>query len=291
MSAWAIRDSLPWPINKAPRGIGASLWVLAGLVCIGCQTSFRCETVVSADGKVERAIYQPNERTPNAAKDPKKWTQVKRAPTPRELDNVGWPSSLKEIDSIPARMGQPYFAAWGTFGSPREIPDHVDFMDEKLPDGPHARLVRDWTVTDCVFVTEYRWRETLTDIVTWDGMHQARKELLDLVIVLWHDGFVDSVGRDYDDADFVHWLETEGRTWAGEMLDLVFIHCVVHKGPDAHASLPRASQERRSIGGTEESARMDHAAKERPAGRAGAPPRALSFRPFMEKSACASVRG
>ena len=118
------------------------VWVFAGLVAVGCQTSYRCETVVSADGKVERAVYQPEERTPDVAKDPTKWKEVRRAPTPSELDNVGWPSSIKQIYSTPPRIGQSYFLAWGSFGSPKEIPDHLIFLQKELPDGPQSRLAR-----------------------------------------------------------------------------------------------------------------------------------------------------
>jgi hypothetical protein len=224
-------------INETSRRFGASLCVFAGLVCLGCQNSYRCETVVGADGKVERAIYQPDDRTPDTAKDSKKWTQVKRAPTPSELDKVGWPSSIKEIYSTPSMIGQSYLAAWGTFASPKDIPDHLVFVDEKFPGDPQSRLVRDWVATDYVFATEYHWRETLTDVVTWDGMHQAQKEFLDLAIGLWHDAFVESVGTDYDDAEFVRWLDAEGRTWLGELLDFAFIHFSANKGSAARAAL------------------------------------------------------
>jgi hypothetical protein len=218
--------------TSAPR-----LWVFAGLVCLGCQNSYRCETVVGANGKVERAIYQPDDQTPDAVKDPKKWMQIKRAPTPSELDKVGWPSSIKEIYSTPSRIGQSYFAAWGTFASPKGIPDHLVFLDKKFSNDPQSRLVRDWIVTDYVFATEYHWRETLTDVVTWDGMHRAQKELIDLAIGLWHDAFVESVGTDYDDTEFVRWLDAEGRTWVSEMLDFAFIHCSANKGFAARAAL------------------------------------------------------
>ncbi len=97
--------------------------------------------------------------------------------------------------------------------------------------------LREWIVTDYVFVAEYYWRETLTDVVTWNGMHQARKELVNLAIGLWHDAFLELAGADYDDGEFMRWLETDGRAWLNEMLDFAFIHCAAHKGPAAQATL------------------------------------------------------
>src|SRR5438874_2000432 len=79
-----------------------------------------------------------------------------------------------------------------------------------------GRLTVDYSRTDYVFVTEHRWRETLTDTVTLRDMHQACGELTDLAIDVGREILQEALGPDYDVADLVKWFQSEGRNWFRE---------------------------------------------------------------------------
>src|SRR5687767_4423973 len=99
-----------------------SFWLgaVVGLpLLLGCgEQHFRAETVWRADGRVERAVYQPAQFFPEAARSG--WAQIQPAgETPAD-------AFVGRISDVPAAAGDaPYFAASGTFLSPAQIPDHV----------------------------------------------------------------------------------------------------------------------------------------------------------------------
>ena len=90
-----------------------------------------------------------------------------------------WPR--RPIREIPTTQEHPkdtaYWIAGGHFKAANEIPDHVVFKLRKEYGVPAGKLERQYTRNDAVFVVEHRWRETLTDVVTLDGMRKAREEL------------------------------------------------------------------------------------------------------------------
>ena len=54
----------------------AGLFLLAA-VSGGCSEDYyRAETVLHADGSIERAVYQPIDHTPEAARQAKNWDHV-----------------------------------------------------------------------------------------------------------------------------------------------------------------------------------------------------------------------
>ncbi len=193
---------------------------VAMLLCVvaGCgQKLYRAETELSADGQVRRAIYQPIEDTPIEALAPAVWTGVTYA---AEIAPDAWGGPIDQLPIAQRDKDTPYFAAWGTFPSPARLPStYVKLAPRGLPDG---KLVVDYLQTDHVFVTEYDWRETLTDIVTLDDMHRSRRQFLDVVIPLVRKCLETALGPEYDVENLVSWFDTTGSDWFVELTDAFF---------------------------------------------------------------------
>jgi hypothetical protein len=205
--------------------------LLAAPLLTGCPSVYPSETVLHADGSIERAIYQEAKETPTEAKNPGLWKQTTFATTPDNLEKQGL---LGPISHLPIRGNAkdlPYFAAWGDFKSIKDLPEHVVF---KAPEGsglPNGKLARSYTRNDYVFVVEHRWRETLTDIVTLAGMCRARGELADLLIGVVSDTLDEALGNEYDTTALTQALRGEGKEWFAELTDFLFMHCATHKRP------------------------------------------------------------
>src|SRR5262249_28050034 len=101
----------------------------------------------------------------------------------------------------------------------------------------NGRLVRQATRKDYVFAIEYRWSETLTDLVTQEGMRNARAELADFLLGVAADTFEEAVGNDYDGSALFNQLRTEGKPWLAESTDFAFLYCATHKGKATRAGL------------------------------------------------------
>jgi len=193
-------------------------WVLLASCVCGCKAKiFRAETTLHADGSVSRAVYQPTVETPEAARAATKWqgsTYAARVP------HDEWRGVIAELPSAPANKDNDYFAAWGQFGDVSQLPNSAVFdAPEGVQDGT---LERQYERTDFVLVTEHRWRETLTDVVTLDDMHQARHELAELVIPLAEKFLKQAYGDDHDIQPLVDWMHQEGRPLFNELTDAYF---------------------------------------------------------------------
>ncbi|MBI5761679.1 MAG: hypothetical protein HZA46_24480 [Planctomycetales bacterium] len=202
---------------------------LAVCCLAGCgREVFRAETKLEANGRVTRAIFQPKGETPESVRKPGVWSGGMTYSVERPAEP--WGSPISSLPPLPE--GQlPYFAAWGTFDSVAKLPEHyVVKAGSGLPDG---KLVRKYETKDYGFVTEHLWRETLTDIVTIDDMHQARDELTRLLIDTGDDILRETFGNEYDFTDLAHWFDTEGRTWVAEILDVFFHSAGRTKGDKA----------------------------------------------------------
>jgi hypothetical protein len=204
--------------------------LLVSLLAAGCQTAFRAETTLYPDGHLERAIYQRAADVPEVVKLPTLWKQTTFAPNPDTLERQGWSSTIDQLPIHPADKDYDYFAAWGSFTSARELPEHVFFVAPENSDLSPGRLVREHQRNDYVFAVEHRWRETLTDIVSEDDMRKARDELADFLIGVAANTFEEAVGPEYDAARLIRWLRTEGKPWWVELTDFAFLHCATHKG-------------------------------------------------------------
>jgi hypothetical protein len=236
-------------MNRAPILLLSAAAALCA-ACTGCGGAYRAETVLHADGSIDRAIYQPYAHTPEAARRPGFWKQVTFAPKPEDLEKQAWPEALALLPVHGQDEKHPYFAAWNHFASVKDIPDHVRFKAPEKSGLPDGRLERDLTRMDLGLVEDYDWRETLTDCVTLEDMHKARAELADLLIDYGRDVFTEVAGKEYDLTDLVNWAKADGRDWFYELTDLVFLHAAAEKGPNrdkAVLAAIRASLDRHGV--------------------------------------------
>lgn len=199
-----------------PTRCGPILWLTLALAALcGCgQEIYRAETRLLDDGRIDRAIYQPAARTPAEAQEAARWTTTTRAVQIRDED---WQGTIRALPQAGADDKHPYFAAWGTFASVDQLPDNFrEAAPEGLPDGT---LRREYDRRDYGFLVEYRWRETLTDLVILDDLRRARRELADLLIPLAGATLQEYLGEQYRVTELVEWLKTEGVNWFEDATD------------------------------------------------------------------------
>jgi hypothetical protein len=191
---------------------------VAMLLVAGCgQEVYRAETELFADGQISRAIYQPIDDTPLEALVPKQWKSVTYAV---EIPHDSWSGSIDQLPVHLREKDDAYFAAWAKFASPAKLPStYIKPAPAGLPDG---RLAVEYAQTDYGFVTEYDWRETLTDIVTLDDMRRARRQFLDIVVPLVRKCLEEGLGPQYDVENLVAWFDTTGREFFIELTDAFF---------------------------------------------------------------------
>ncbi len=178
------------------------------LLVAGCgEQHFRAETTWHADGKVDRAIYQPLEFFPPGSRS--SWQVVRSV---GEVASEAFDGSVRRVpidDSNDAR----HVVAWGTFASPEKLPESL-----RIPAADSTKfgtLTRNCVVTDLGLVTEYRWDETLTDVVGLADMASARRELMSLVADV-----IETAARDdgdYQTDRFVAWVRSDGMRWFDEL--------------------------------------------------------------------------
>jgi len=173
--------------------------VVAAALQAACYETQYVDTVVHANGSVDRAIAQSVGLTPEAAQRPGVW---------RETRMVGagpdgpWDGTLAALKAPPSE--KKLFAAAGQFPTVAAIPDHYA---ETAKDGVTAsRLVRTYTTHDLGLVTEHVWTETLTDIAGLDEMAKAREERAQINMRLLRAALDEGLGRDYEYQDYVRWV-------------------------------------------------------------------------------------
>jgi len=204
------------------RRISPGGWVLLVALVLavsGCKPHlYRAETVLNSDGSIRRAIYQPVATTPEAAIQRENWSGVTYAP---RIDDADWRGPIAELPAAERDKTHDYFAAWADFAAPNFMPQ--TFV-KPAPGGlPSGVLAIDYERTDLVFVVEHDWRETLTDVVTLDDMHLARRELADLLLPVAEQTLVEGFGPEYDVSGLVDWLKNTGTPLAFEMADVFFV--------------------------------------------------------------------
>lgn len=194
------------------------LWTLLLGCVFGCKAKvFRAETELSADGSVRRAIYQPTAETPAVVRDGSLWQGTTYAVS---ISEDRWRGDIADLPAAASDKDHQYFAAWGQFSAVSQLPQSL-LIDapEGVADGT---LERDYEPTDYVFVTEHRWRETLTNVVTLDDMHQARQELAEIVLPLAEQTLQRAYGESHDIQPLVDWTHQEGRSLFNELTDMYF---------------------------------------------------------------------
>jgi hypothetical protein len=200
------------------RVLTALAVVIAALVTLGCEPKlYRAETVLHADGSVERAIYQGVEATTADAQKAGVWNGSTYA---GRIEHERWSGSIADLPQADRDERHSYFAAWGKFESPQRMPQaFVRKAPQGLPDG---KLIVDYQREDYGLVVEHRFKETLTDIVTIDDMHLARREMADLLIPLAPKILDEALGDKYDTSRLGDWLNQTATPWLFEISDVVF---------------------------------------------------------------------
>ena len=188
------------------------------LLVAGCgQQIYRADTTVAADGRVTRAIYQPADETPADAFNRDLWTGVTYAP---EIPDEKWTGPIRDLPPAAADKDRPYFAAWGQFASPDKLPQtYLKRAPQGLPDG---KLEVRFDRNDFIFVVEASWTETLTDVVTLEGMHRSRSQFLAIAIPLVDRCLQEALGPQYEVDHLTEWFRTTGSSWFVELTDAFF---------------------------------------------------------------------
>lgn len=191
----------------------------------GCgEHHFRAETVLRPDGRVERTVYQPAEFFPEQARTG--WKTIRQTAEVRSDAFTGSIRDLPESSQEPV-----YFVAWGTFGSPDAVPDHILFIG--ADPRKTSRLQRTAAVNRLGLVTEYIWRERLTDAVSLADMQFARREAAALAA-----DFVETALRDgtlrYDISGLLLWLRTDAVAMLDETHGL-FVEAMIRREVEGEA--------------------------------------------------------
>lgn len=213
-------------LKRHPRFLPACILAILGAGC-GSPATFTVETVVHPDGSCERTICQPRaeylpaealERGPSGRIAPAAVAQPLEARQPLRPEWVARWKSVKVIKGPPSspRSGlkagtEDYLVAVGSFRSPREIPPHYRYANEKAPEAGVSELRRTYERRDHVFVADHRWSETVTNIVTLAGFLEARDALLDLALPWAVEHLEKEFGPDYDVSRLSAFLRTDVR--------------------------------------------------------------------------------
>jgi hypothetical protein len=174
---------------------------LPAIGLLGCgEQHYRAESIWHADGRVERAIYQPAEALPDEAR--RGWDVLSPA---ADIASNTMITSIRDVPEA-TEPSAPYLVAWGTFLSPDHLPDSFRFGKSS-----HrvSQLNRATSIRSLGFVVEYTWSEHLTDAVSLADMQAARREAVDLVCGLVEDTLRECEFRG-DASRLITWLRTDG---------------------------------------------------------------------------------
>ena len=211
--------------RTAWSGLAVVLLAIFGSAC--SETQYRAETQIGPDGRVRRAIYQPESATPAEALDAKLWQGTTWAP---RILREKWRGPIAALPRAERSKDNGYFAAWGEFASVAELPRA--YVHEAPPGLPDGALVVRYVRQDRGLVVTHSWEETLTDVVTFQGARVARQELADLVIPLGQKMLDRALGDEYDTSALAAWSQDSGRAWFYEFVDIM----AAQRGPGQMSS-------------------------------------------------------
>jgi hypothetical protein len=194
--------------RSLPALAGLSLSVVSFLC--GCQAEHhRWQTVVNEDGSVLRTISRPISGMPDAAQASEGW-DTKRFY--KDMDRNIWPERITEerINSaLPDYQEElNYVIACGTFENLDQVPQHYRYE----LDGTElvSELKHDLTIDDYGLVKEYIWVEEITDVVRFEDIPAARREMIDLIADIVKEGLHNLLGDEYDASELIKWIRTDG---------------------------------------------------------------------------------
>ncbi|MBD3676540.1 MAG: hypothetical protein HUJ26_23765 [Planctomycetaceae bacterium] len=177
----------------------------------GCGTSnFRWQTMIHEDGSMTRTISQPWNRTPDSASQFANWD---RQGAHNQLTREYWPSPFTEDRWDRVKMNgssedRDYLMAEKTVDRIEDFPEHYRYELE----GTNFKSVlrHQLTVTDYQLVKEYVWEEEITDIVEYEKIPQARRELIDLLADATQEAVQAGLGNEYNVSKLIEWMRTDG---------------------------------------------------------------------------------
>ncbi len=211
-----IRDLTMVTGKVIPMGPFYRCLAVCLLILSGCKAQyFHAETTLAPDGSIDRAILQPKGSTPKAALEPAVW------------DKTGWTSekSFEDFeggirDLNLSEAGSDYFAAWTSVGSAEDLPGH--YVRSAIDDRFNSQFKRKFERRDLGLLTEFIWRETLTDIVTLEDFRKAREEGIDLLCEIVEPTLARTLGEDHDTSKLMAWFRNEGTVFVMDATDLLY---------------------------------------------------------------------
>jgi hypothetical protein len=137
-----------------------------------------------------------------------------------EIEPDKWTGSIADLPDAAQDKDHSYFAAWGEFESPARLPGtYLKPAPRGLTDG---KLLVEYEQEEHVLVVDYRWRETLTDIVTLEDMRRSRRQFLEIVLPLVERCLETALGSQYEVDGLAEWFRTTGSEWFVELTDSFF---------------------------------------------------------------------
>lgn len=204
-------------------------WMIlfALLLFVGCGPAplHFCETTVHPDGRVDRAIIQHGDSTPDESREASLWTKsgyLKERPD-NEFDGSIRDSELLEE---PAKDGaQRYFAGWQRFESVDSIPDHLEFGSEART----TSLKRTYQRRDYGLFIEHTWIEELPNVITLHDAQLAQRELAKMMCDRIEFILEKGIGDEFNVSQFVKWCRNEGTAWFVHACAALWEACVTRE--------------------------------------------------------------
>lgn len=215
--------------NRTERALRAVVVLMLTIPCMAksCGPNLRADTRLNADGTLERRFIQPVSTVPEDAGmwstfahrvDPDDWNDTRAAKRRfKHLASDGKPDAGEQEEWI---------GGYGRFKAIEDLPAHL-----RVPAGNDpGDMERRYTRTDAVIAVEHDWNETLTNSFRLSRSREARDKLAALSLRAAKEVFATTLGKKYDGTALFKWLETDGRTWWMQWVELHVFYAAVQNG-------------------------------------------------------------
>lgn len=186
------------------------LALIAVSLLSGCTTEHhRWQTVVNEDGSVVRTISRPSVGSSIPSEESEDWETSRYH---KEISRDVWPERITEeriSSALPEYEKElNYIIQEGTYESLDKVPQHYRF--ELAGTELVSELQHQLTINDYGLVKEYLWSEEVTDVVTYEDIPVARREMIQLFATVVREGLLHGLGDEYDVSELIRWIENEG---------------------------------------------------------------------------------
>ena len=194
-------------VTQAQTARAVAILLCVSLVLAGCgRTSYRAETAWSSTGRLQRTLVLPSADVNEEALE--QWSTVDQLSADAG-DDCSTP--LDKLPVLETGVGTS-LRLTGKFESPEFLPATLRIKAPELAQFGTLRQSssrRDWGL-----VTEYRWSETLTDVVSLSGMQQARGEAVELLSQI-----LEEICRQesHDGAALENWLRNDFGSFVADL--------------------------------------------------------------------------